>query len=161
MFPRNLRVDLLNNFYLAEAKLLSVLLGGSEVDLLEDLYEANRRSVNSAFSAHSTQATFRSKFSWLKRLRERVPLQYITSTCFWRDLTLVVSPAVLIPRPETGRTCQKRSHYLSSSVSRPLGRFGHWFRCPRNLSCSRNTEDEDFECTGNRMLRKRTSCSRC
>ena len=67
MFPRNLRVDLLNDFYLAEAKLLSVLLGGSEVDHLEDLYEANRRSVNSAFSAHSTQATFRSKFSWLKR----------------------------------------------------------------------------------------------
>ena len=67
MFPRNLRVDLLNDFYLAEAKLLSVLLGGSEVDHLEDLYEVNRRSVNSAFSVHSTQATFRSKFSWLKR----------------------------------------------------------------------------------------------
>ena len=67
MFPRNLRVDLLNDFYLAEAKLLSVLLGGSEVDHLEDLYEANRQSVNSAFSIHSTQATFRSKFSWLKR----------------------------------------------------------------------------------------------
>ena len=67
MFPRNLRVDLLNDFYLAEAKLLSVLLGGSEVDHLEDLYEANRRNVNSAFSVHSTQATFRSKFSWLKR----------------------------------------------------------------------------------------------
>lgn len=67
MFPRNLRVDLLNDFYLAEAKLLSVLLGGSEVDHLEDLYESNRRSVNSAFSVHSTQATFRSKFSWLKR----------------------------------------------------------------------------------------------
>ena len=67
MFPRNLRVDLMNDFYLAEAKLLSVLLGGSEVDHLEDLYETNRRSMNNAFSVHSTQATFRSKFSWLKR----------------------------------------------------------------------------------------------
>ena len=67
MFPRNLRVDLLSDFYLAEAKLLSVLLDGSEVDHLEDLYEANRRSVNSTFSSHSPQATFRSKFSWLKR----------------------------------------------------------------------------------------------
>ena len=67
MFPRNLRVDLLSDFYLAEAKLLSVLLDGSEVDHLEDLYEANRRSVNSTFSIHSPQATFRSKFSWLKR----------------------------------------------------------------------------------------------
>ena len=67
MFPRNLRSNLLNDFYLAETKLLSMLLGGSEVDHLEDLYEANRRSVNSAFSIHSTQANFRSKFSWLKR----------------------------------------------------------------------------------------------
>jgi len=67
MFPRDLRAGLLNDFYLAEAKLLSVLQGGSEVDHLEDLYEANRRSVNSAFSIHSTQASFRSKFSWLKR----------------------------------------------------------------------------------------------
>jgi len=67
MFPRNLRVDLLSDFYLAEAKLLSVLLDGSEVDHLEDLYEANRRSMNSTFSIHSPQATFRSKFSWLKR----------------------------------------------------------------------------------------------
>ena len=67
MFPRDLRAGLLNDFYLAEAKLLSVLLDGSEVDHLEDLYEANRRSVNSTFSIHSPQATFRSKFSWLKR----------------------------------------------------------------------------------------------
>jgi 2-polyprenyl-3-methyl-5-hydroxy-6-metoxy-1,4-benzoquinol methylase len=67
MFPRNLRVDLLSDFYLAEAKLLSVLLDGSEVDHLEDLYEANRRSVNSTFSSHSPQATFRRRFSWLKR----------------------------------------------------------------------------------------------
>ena len=38
---------------------------------------------------------------WKKRLRERVPLQYLTSTSHWRDLVLVVTPAVLIPRPET------------------------------------------------------------
>ena len=67
MFPRDLRAGLLNDFYLAEAKLLSVLQGGSEVDHLEDLYEANRRSVNSAFPIHSTKSSFRSKFSWLKR----------------------------------------------------------------------------------------------
>lgn len=38
---------------------------------------------------------------WTKRLLERVPLQYITASCHWRDLVLVVTPAVLIPRPET------------------------------------------------------------
>ena len=67
MFPRDLRAGLLNDFYLAEATLLSVLLGGSEVDHLEDLFEANRRSVNSVFSTRSTKTTFRRRFSWLKR----------------------------------------------------------------------------------------------
>ena len=40
---------------------------------------------------------------WNARLDERVPLQYLTSTSHWRDLVLVVTPATLIPRPETER----------------------------------------------------------
>ena len=67
MFPRDLRAGLLNDFYLAEANLLSILLGGSEMEHLENLYAANRRNVNSVFSIPSTQASFRSKFSWLRR----------------------------------------------------------------------------------------------
>ena len=42
-------------------------MSGQITDHLENLYETNRRSLNSAFSIHSTQATFRSRFSWLKR----------------------------------------------------------------------------------------------
>ncbi len=38
---------------------------------------------------------------WRRRLEQRVPLQYLTSKVFWRGLVLQVSPAVLIPRPET------------------------------------------------------------
>lgn len=38
---------------------------------------------------------------WVERLLERVPLQYITASCHWRDFIFVVTPAVLIPRPET------------------------------------------------------------
>lgn len=38
---------------------------------------------------------------WTRRLRERVPVQYITGSCHWRDFVFVVTPAVLIPRPET------------------------------------------------------------
>ena len=67
MFPKDLRNDLLTDFYKAEASLRSVVMSGQITDHLEDLYETNRRSVNSAFSIHSTQASFRSKFSWLKR----------------------------------------------------------------------------------------------
>ncbi len=38
---------------------------------------------------------------WQKRLSDRLPVQYLTGSVTWRDLELQVSPAVLIPRPET------------------------------------------------------------
>ena len=38
---------------------------------------------------------------WQRRIDDRVPLQYLTGTAPWRQFTLQVSPAVLIPRPET------------------------------------------------------------
>ncbi len=38
---------------------------------------------------------------WLDRVENRKPVQYLVGKTFWRDFELVVSPAVLIPRPET------------------------------------------------------------
>lgn len=38
---------------------------------------------------------------WQQRLTARVPVQYLVGKTHWRDWQLVVSPAVLIPRPET------------------------------------------------------------
>ncbi len=38
---------------------------------------------------------------WLDRLHDRQPVQYLVGKAFWRDFELMVSPAVLIPRPET------------------------------------------------------------
>jgi release factor glutamine methyltransferase len=38
---------------------------------------------------------------WQRRLDERIPLQYLTGATPWRNFALKVSPAVLIPRPET------------------------------------------------------------
>jgi release factor glutamine methyltransferase len=38
---------------------------------------------------------------WQQRYQHRVPLQYLLGIVPWRDLELIVSPAVLIPRPET------------------------------------------------------------
>lgn len=38
---------------------------------------------------------------WIDRINHRTPVQYLIGTTFWRDFELVVSPAVLIPRPET------------------------------------------------------------
>ena len=38
---------------------------------------------------------------WQKRISDRIPVQYLTGSVTWRDLELKVTPAVLIPRPET------------------------------------------------------------
>ncbi len=38
---------------------------------------------------------------WQKRIQERVPVQYLAGVAPWRQFRLKVSPAVLIPRPET------------------------------------------------------------
>jgi release factor glutamine methyltransferase len=38
---------------------------------------------------------------WLDRVHDRQPIQYLLGKTYWRDFELVVSPAVLIPRPET------------------------------------------------------------
>ena len=38
---------------------------------------------------------------WQQRLQERVPVQYLTGVAHWRNFSLKVTPAVLIPRPET------------------------------------------------------------
>jgi release factor glutamine methyltransferase len=38
---------------------------------------------------------------WLDRVEQRKPVQYLVGRTFWRDFELVVSPDVLIPRPET------------------------------------------------------------
>jgi release factor glutamine methyltransferase len=38
---------------------------------------------------------------WRRRLQERVPVQYLTGNVYWRHFSLKVTPAVLIPRPET------------------------------------------------------------
>ena len=38
---------------------------------------------------------------WIDRVEQHQPVQYLIGKTFWRDFELVVSPAVLIPRPET------------------------------------------------------------
>jgi release factor glutamine methyltransferase len=38
---------------------------------------------------------------WQQRLQEHLPVQYLLKTVYWRNFKLKVTPAVLIPRPET------------------------------------------------------------
>jgi release factor glutamine methyltransferase len=38
---------------------------------------------------------------WQQRIKARIPIQYLAGVAPWRRFSLMVSPAVLIPRPET------------------------------------------------------------
>lgn len=59
---------------------------------------------------------------WQQRIGDRVPLQYLTGTAPWRHFELVVSPAVLIPRPETEALIELA---VAACEDTELGK-GHW-----------------------------------
>ncbi len=61
---------------------------------------------------------------WQRRVTERVPIQYLTGVVGWRHFSLKVSPAVLIPRPETELMVDFVSSAVASSA-RSLAQ-GHW-----------------------------------
>lgn len=58
---------------------------------------------------------------WQKRLRQKVPVQYLAAVTPWRQFLLKVSPHVLIPRPETELVIDIVQKYLSPQQSE-----GHW-----------------------------------
>ncbi|MGK7931646.1 MAG: peptide chain release factor N(5)-glutamine methyltransferase [Microcystaceae cyanobacterium] len=66
---------------------------------------------------------------WQRRRQDHVPLQYLVKAAPWRDFSLTVSPAVLIPRPETEeiidiavKYCKKSSdHTLNTEIWVDLG----------------------------------------
>lgn len=63
---------------------------------------------------------------WQRRLHDRVPVQYLTEVAPWRQFTLQVSPAVLIPRPETECLIDLAVTAANASASpQPLNQ-GNW-----------------------------------
>jgi release factor glutamine methyltransferase len=78
-----------------------------EVDwLLESVTNLDRLalrlgSIGSNRSIEMAMSLDRLSALWIERIETRKPVQYLVGKTFWRDFELVVSPAVLIPRPET------------------------------------------------------------
>ena len=68
---------------------------------LESLANANRRRTENDRPIEISISLDRLTALWLDRVQQRKPVQYLVGTTCWRDFELVVSPAVLIPRPET------------------------------------------------------------
>lgn len=60
---------------------------------------------------------------WQRRLEEHVPIQYLAGTTPWRDFELQVSPAVLIPRPETELLIDLAIDQVNQT---PMLQTGHW-----------------------------------
>ncbi|MEN9202279.1 MAG: peptide chain release factor N(5)-glutamine methyltransferase [Thermostichus sp. DG_1_6_bins_120] len=52
---------------------------------------------------------------WQRRLEERIPLQYLLGHVEWAGLHLQVTPAVLIPRPETELLVEQASAWLQAN----------------------------------------------
>ncbi|HEY9669907.1 MAG TPA: peptide chain release factor N(5)-glutamine methyltransferase [Waterburya sp.] len=62
---------------------------------------------------------------WQRRLQERLPVQYLAGVTPWRRFSLNVSPAVLIPRPETEYLIDWAVEAVKNSPTPNLS-SGHW-----------------------------------
>lgn len=60
---------------------------------------------------------------WQRRLEDSVPVQYLAGVAPWRQFSLTVSPAVLIPRPETELLIDLA---IAATATNPELRQGHW-----------------------------------
>ncbi|BAZ68674.1 HemK family modification methylase [Fischerella sp. NIES-4106] len=63
---------------------------------------------------------------WQKRLKERLPIQYIAGVTPWRQFKITVSPAVLIPRPETECLIDITVAAVAKSKENLSLQQGHW-----------------------------------
>lgn len=60
---------------------------------------------------------------WQRRLRDRVPVQYLVGETPWRQFSVRVGPGVLIPRPETE---QMIDIVAEVAIAHPDLASGHW-----------------------------------
>lgn len=102
-----------------------------EVDwLLQEVAGLDRLSLRLESFARRSQISLSTSLSdlsqgWERRLRERLPVQYVLGVTPWRHFSLQVSPAVLIPRPETELLIDLAKQAVQDSPIADLG-SGHW-----------------------------------
>ncbi len=91
----------------ARREAIAAAIATSEVDWLLQAVSA-LEPLQLKLETFKTQPTIPLAYSleqltlrWQQRINQRVPVQYLAGLAHWRSFTLAVSPAVLIPRPET------------------------------------------------------------
>jgi release factor glutamine methyltransferase len=93
--------------YEAKQKAIAGNIPPAEVDwLLQEVAKLDRLSLRlESFKTRSSIPLTRSLTEltelWQRRVEAKVPVQYLVGVAPWRHFLLTVSPAVLIPRPET------------------------------------------------------------
>ncbi|HLO47317.1 MAG TPA: HemK/PrmC family methyltransferase, partial [Kamptonema sp.] len=121
--------------WLQEAKTEAIAsnISNTEIEwLLQELAVIDRLALRLESFKELPKVTLKIPFTdlknlWSRRVREQIPVQYLTGITYWRHFSLIVTPAVLIPRPETELTIDlavaaaKRQPQTESSNSK-----SHW-----------------------------------
>ena len=121
---------------LARQQAITADIAIEEVDwLLQDLAGLDRPSLQLQTFRDKTDLRLKLPLSeltalWQRRLNDRIPIQYLTGIAPWRQFLLNVSPAVLIPRPETEYLIDLAIAATKASpnfqLSPSLLSHGHW-----------------------------------
>ena len=121
---------------LARQQAIAADIAIEEVDwLLQDLAGLDRPSLQLQTFRDKTDLRLKLPLSeltalWQRRLNDRIPIQYLTGIAPWRQFLLNVSPAVLIPRPETEYLIDLAIAAIktpsNSQLSTSLLSHGHW-----------------------------------
>ena len=113
----------------AQTSAIAAAILPSEVDwLLQEVAGLDRLSLRLESFKHQPRIPLKIPFvdlkqRWQQRLDQRVPIQYLAGSTPWRTFTLSVSPAVLIPRPETEELIDLA---VKMTLANPALRTGAW-----------------------------------
>ena len=93
--------------------LLIDLLGGISRSEINSLKIKPQKVINMKVSLDSLSK------NWIEFIQNKKPIQYLSSSCYWRDLNLEVNKNVLIPRVETEQIPDIVSN-LTNNVTKEL-----------------------------------------
>lgn len=99
--------DLAYWYYQAKKTAIANEIDPEEIDwLVQTITSLNRLDLRLGRFSHQREIISNRSLSelnklWQQRLHQRLPVQYLAEIVFWRRFQLKVTPAVLIPRPET------------------------------------------------------------
>lgn len=115
----------------AQQEAIAANLSPTEVDwLLQEISALTSLDLRLESFQQRSQISLKYSLSeltelWQKRLKNRVPIQYLVGSTPWRNFNLLVSPYVLIPRPETELIIDLAQQAIQSSAIQDLA-SGTW-----------------------------------